>query len=127
MTNAKQVVTFGDFELDAGRRELRRSGQTVQIEPRVFDLIAHFVNCPGEIVTRDDLIRTVWRGRIVSDSAISTQINAARAALGDDGASQRMIRTIPRHGFRFEVDVSHPGSSPHPPLPDKPSLAVLPF
>ena len=127
MTNGQRVVTFGEFELDAGRGELRRSGQPVPIEPRVFDLIAHFADRPGEIVTRDDLIETVWRGRIVSDSAISTQINAARAALGDDGASQRMIRTIPRRGFRFEVDVGHSGSSPHPPLPDKPSLAVLPF
>ena len=111
MTQAKRVIIFGDFELDAGRGELRRSGQSVRVEPRVFDLIALLASRPGEIVTRDELIATVWRGRIVSDSAISTQINAARAALGDDGSLQRMIRTIPRRGFRRLVCflcISHP-------------------
>ena len=93
----------------------------------MFVLIACFADRAGEVLTRDDLIETVWGGRIVSDSAISTQINAARAALGDDGASQRVIRTAPRRGFRFEAAVGHSAPPSHPPLPDKPSLAVLPF
>ncbi len=85
------MIVFEDFELDATRGELRRDGAVVPIEPQVLDLIAHLAARAGEIVTRDELIEDVWGGRIVSDSAISTRNNAARAALGDDGTAQRLI------------------------------------
>ncbi|SDL65866.1 TolB amino-terminal domain-containing protein [Aliiruegeria lutimaris] len=90
-----------------------------------MDLIACFARNPGVVLTRDQLIDTVWGGRVVSDSAISSRINAARAALGDDGAAQRIIRTLPRRGFRFEPTVTTAGAGSA--LLAKPSIAVLPF
>lgn len=120
------VISFDDFQIDIARGELRRAGQVVPLEPQVLDLITYFASRPGIIVTRDDLIAHVWAGRIVSDSAISSRINAARAALGDDGQRQKLIKTVPRKGFRFEGAV-HAGSVPGPTTPDKPSVAVLPF
>lgn len=121
------LIAFGDFELDLTSRELRKNGDPVSVEPQVLDLVAYFATHPGEVLSRDDLIEAVWGGRIVSDSAISTRINAARNALGDSGATQGVIRTIPRRGFRFELDSTAVKSAPSLALPDKPSIAVLPF
>lgn len=119
-------IHFEDFEIDPSRGELRRDGAPVAVEPQVLDLIAYFASRPGEVVSRDDLIATVWGGRIVSDSAIASRINAARVALGDDGTAQRVIKTIPRRGFRFEPHVGE--QKPQPPRPsDRPSIVVLPF
>jgi TolB-like protein len=120
------IISFLDFQLDPGRGELRRNGVPVQVEPQVLDLIAHLASHPGKVITRDDLIEHVWAGRIVSDSAISSRINAARAALDDDGTAQRIIKTIPRRGFRFEAPVgsAKPGALKRS---QKPSIAVLPF
>jgi TolB-like protein/Flp pilus assembly protein TadD len=122
-----RIIAFDEFELDLGRSELRRNGQPVAIEPQVFDLIAYFAANPGEILTRDDLIGAVWGGRIISESTISTRINAVRNVLGDDGVAQRIIRTISRRGFRFESKTSASIGPDSVALPDKPSIAVLPF
>src|SRR5215204_3591658 len=129
------LLTFGDHRLDIERRELRRGAQRIELEPKVFDLLAFLVRNRGRVVSKDDLLDAVWDGRIVSESALTTRINAARRALGDDGASQRLIRTFNRKGVRFIGDVTetsdeapHPHEAPGPMLPpDKPSLAVLPF
>ncbi len=101
-------IRFTEFVLDQQVAELRRNSETVAVEPQVFDLIVYLAENPGKIVSRDDLIANVWRGRIVSDAAISTRINAARKALGDDGTRQAIIKTIQRRGFRFlpEVEIS---------------------
>ncbi len=100
------IVKFEDFTLDAERVELCKSGVPVTIEPQVFDLITYLATHSDHVVDRDELIANVWRGRIVSDAAISTRINAARRALEDDGRSQRVIKTVPRRGFRFIADVT---------------------
>ena len=125
------VLVFEDFRLDTARGELSRGGMPIQIEPQVLDLITHFALKPGVVISRDDLIEAVWHGRIVSDSAISSRINAARAALGDDGATQRLIKTIPKRGFRFEAEVSAGSTSlasaTRPATGGRPSIAVLPF
>jgi len=121
------ITSFDRFEVDVARGELRRDGQPVPVEPKVLDLIAYLARRPGEVISRDDLIAAVWEGRIVSDSAISSCIAAARTALGDDGAAQRLIRTIPRRGFRFVGEISSPDQPVLPALRDKPSVAVLPF
>lgn len=121
------TISFEDFEVDPVRRELRRAGAVVAIEPQVFDLIACLAAHPGHVLSRDELIAQVWGGRIVSDSAIASRINAARAALGDDGATQRRIRTVPRRGYRFEGEVQNVTATAAPLLPEKPSVAVLPF
>ena len=99
------VYRFGHFELDPARHELLDGGQPVALEPQVFDLLALLVSRAGELVSRDEIIADVWKGRIVSDAAISSRINAVRRALGDDGTRQEAVRTVPRRGFRFALPV----------------------
>jgi TolB-like protein/Tfp pilus assembly protein PilF len=128
---------FGEHSLDVDRRELRRGSEQITIEPQVFDLIVYLLRNRDRVVSRDDLIAWVWAGRIVSDSAVTTRINATRRALGDSGTAQTIIRTIQRKGVRFIADVSEDSSTatavlPAPvvepqPLSAKPSILVLPF
>jgi TolB-like protein len=130
---------FDNCFLDVERRELRRAGAVVAVEPQVFDLLVHLIRNRGHVVSKDDLIKWVWQGRIVSDSALANRINAARTAVGDSGDSQRIIRTLPRKGFRFVGEVAEETvATVTPPsglalsprklaLPDQPSIVVLPF
>ena len=96
---------FSDHVLDVDLRELTRGGESVAVEPQVFDLLVHLIENRDHVVTKDDLIETVWDGRIVSESTLTSRINAARRAVGDSGKDQAMIRTIARKGFRFVGDV----------------------
>ncbi|KRQ99489.1 winged helix-turn-helix domain-containing protein [Bradyrhizobium valentinum] len=96
---------FAEFELDLSQQELRRLGKSVHIEPQVFDLIVHLVRNHDRIVSKDELIETVWNGRIISEAALSSRINGARRALGDNGTDQLFIRTLHKRGFRFVGDV----------------------
>src|SRR5579863_4976773 len=135
---------FSDHTLNVERRELRRGGDSVAIEPQVFDLLVYLLQHRDHVVSKDDLIASVWGGRIVSDSTLTSRINAARKAVGDSGEEQRLIRTIARKGLRFVGEVRtqptanaaragaavEDGSeAPRPalPLPDRPAIAVLPF
>src|SRR5882757_3137981 len=96
---------FADHTLDTDRRELRRGAEAIAVEPQVFDLLIYLVQNRDHVVTKDDLIASVWGGRIVSDSTLTSRINAARKAVGDSGRNQKLIRTIPRRGLRFIGDV----------------------
>jgi len=96
---------FGNHLLDVARRELRRGGELITLEPQVFDLLVYLVRNRDRVVTKDDLLDSVWSGRTVSESALTTRINAARKAVGDSGEAQRLIRTSPRKGFRFIGEV----------------------
>lgn len=121
---------FADCVLDTERRELRRDGKTVPLEPQVFDLLLFFVRRPDGIVLRSELIDRIWGGRFVSDATIDSRIATARRAIGDNGSKQALIRTVPKRGFRFVVPVAvDPSveSLSQPPLPKLPSIAVLPF
>jgi TolB-like protein/cytochrome c-type biogenesis protein CcmH/NrfG len=144
---------FSDFEVDIARRELRRAGAIVHTEPQVFDLLVHLIQNRDRIVRKNELIDVIWRGRIVSETALSSRINAARRALGDNGNDQGLIRTVHKRGFRFVGDVNdgscapaatavdtvpsgqgaaHGAANPMPtgeplPLPGKPSIAILPL
>jgi|TARA_A100001391_G_scaffold63912_1_gene39826 TolB-like protein len=126
---------FEDFALDGDRRELRRGNELVPVEPQVFDLLQYLICNRNRVVSKDDLIDAVWQGRIVSDATLSSRINAARSALNDSGVTQRLIRTILRRGIRFVGAVLEEGVAaeptgselPGPSLPDRPSIAVLPF
>jgi DNA-binding winged helix-turn-helix (wHTH) protein len=133
---------FNDFALDTDRRELRRGPKLVSIAPQVFDLVEYLIRNRERVVSKDDLLASIWNGRIVSDSALNTRINAARCAIDDTGEHQRLIRTLPRKGVRFigavreerkAASVSEPEEAlaEHPSaaltLPDRPSIAVLPF
>ena len=97
---------FADHTLDTERRELLRGGEPVALQPQVFDLLVYLVQNRDRVVSKDDLIASVWGGRIVSDSTLTSRINAARTAVGDSGEDQRLIRTIPRKGLRFVGEVT---------------------
>jgi TolB-like protein/Tfp pilus assembly protein PilF len=134
---------FSDHRLDTDRRELRRGSEPIAVEPQVFDLLVYLVENRDRVVSKDDLLASIWGGRIVSDSTLTSRINAARKAVGDNGSEQKLIRTIARKGFRFVGDVRRPtggepahadpaDAGPEPPrpalpLPDRPAIAVLPF
>ena len=106
------LFSFEDFTLDVGRRELRRGAQAIALEPQVFDLLVYLIENRERVVSRDDLIASVWGGRIVSESTLASRINAARQALGDSGDAQRLIKTLQRKGIRFtgEVREEHPAA-----------------
>jgi TolB-like protein len=95
------IYQFGPFELDLARFELREGDKTCAVEPQVFSLIALLVENRERLVSKDEIIEKVWDGRIVSDAAITSRVKSARHALGDDGKSQRFIRTIHGQGYRF--------------------------
>ena len=109
---------FADHTLDTDRRELHRGAESIAVEPQVFDLLIYLVQNRDRVVSKDDLIASVWDGRIVSDSTLTSRINAARKAVGDSGEDQKLIRTIARRGFRF-VGAVHTQSSG-----DEPTRAV---
>jgi TolB-like protein len=92
---------FGQYALDADRRELHCGVDLVPVEPQVFDVLEYLIRNRERVVRRDDLLAKIWAGRIVSDSALTSRINAARAAIGDSGDEQRLIKTLPRKGIRF--------------------------
>lgn len=117
---------FGDMALDGARRELRLGSTLLPIEPQVFDLLEFLVRNRERVVSRDDLLAAVWKGRVVSDSAIDARINAARRAIGDDGEQQRWIRTIARKGFRFTGDVREEEGSRMPSSPAAAAAAGAP-
>jgi TolB-like protein/Tfp pilus assembly protein PilF len=114
------------------RRELWRGPDAVALEPQVFDLLVFLLENRDRVVSKDDLIATVWGGRVVSESTLASRINAARKAVGDSGGEQRLIRTVARKGLRFVGEVrtqqrAPPQPEPALPLPDRPAIAVLPF
>ncbi|CCE06621.1 putative transcriptional regulatory protein, HTH DNA binding domain [Bradyrhizobium sp. STM 3843] len=129
------LYSFNDFILDPGRRELRHGDSVVAMEPQVFDLLEFLIRARDRVVSRDDLLAAVWKGRIVSEATLSSRISAARAAIGDDGEAQRLIRTIPRKGFRFVGEVNEQADEPAGARSDTapargfegPAIAVLPF
>jgi len=132
---------FEDYALDTDRRELHRGADVVSVAPQVFDLLDYLIRNRERVVSKDDLINAIWNGRIVSDAALTTRLNVARNAIGDSGEEQRLIKTLPRKGFRFVGSVQeaqgpagaatadNPIEPPKPALtlPDKPSIAILPF
>src|SRR5262245_27654596 len=96
---------FGDCVLDPTRRELARGGETIHVEPQVFDLLVHLVRNRDQVISKQEMLTAVWGGRIVSESTLSNRINAARRVIGDNGEQQAFIRTVPRRGLRFVADV----------------------
>jgi TolB-like protein len=135
------LYLFEDYGLDTDRRELKKADRPVAVQPQVFDLLAFLIAHRDRVVTKDQIIDAVWNGRVVSESTLTSRINAARSAIGDSGEQQRLIRTASRKGFRFIGAVREPGSTearatppegalPVAQAPDKPprlSLVVLPF
>ena len=99
--NGSLRYLFEGFALDTDRRELQRGADVVSVAPQVFDLLDYLIRNRERVVTKDDLISAIWNGRIVSDAALTTRLNIARGVIGDTGHEQRLIKTLPRKGFRF--------------------------
>jgi TolB-like protein len=140
---------FENCALDTDRRELHRDSTCVALEPQVFDLLVYLIEHRSRVVSKDELLASIWQGRIVSESALFNRINAARKAIGDTGEQQRLIKTLPRKGIRFvgearedetAVETAHlktnrfANGNPKTreetvslTLPERPSIAVLPF
>ena len=137
--------TFGSYRLDPDRRELTRGSNTIALGPRAFDLLLYLVQHSARVVSKQELLHVIWGGRIVSESTMTSHINAVRNALGDSGSEQRLVRTVARKGFRFVADVrvidrpnqtglpgqdfaaATPLPSSAPKVDGRPSIAVMPF
>ena len=118
-------IRFDDCDIDTAAFELRRGGNICAVEPQVLELLIYLARHPDRLITKDDLIRDVWGGRLVSDSTLASRIKSARRAIGDDGAQQRRIKTVHGRGVRFfggGIGPGKPASEPHWPV-----IAVLPF
>jgi adenylate cyclase len=121
---------FEDYILDTERCELRRGPVLLAVEPQVFDLLVFLVRNCDRVVSKDDLLASVWGGRIVSESTLASRINAARRVIGDTGAQQRLIRTIIGKGVRFvgkAREQQDTDQSVIPPVVPRLSIVVLPF
>jgi TolB-like protein/Tfp pilus assembly protein PilF len=139
------IYAFGSMELDLAKVELRDNGETRSIEPQVFALIAYLAEHRDRMVSRNELFEKLWEGRVVSDSALASRIKSARRALGDDGRTQAIIKTVHGKGLRFVADVevrhARPAAVPlaiseapenitpeaGPDVLSRPSIAILPF
>ena len=132
---------FENYTFDTDLRELRRGAEIIPLAPQVFDLLDYLIRNRQRVVSKDDLIRAIWNGRAVSEAALTTRLNAVRSALADNGESQRLIKTLPRKGFRFvgavqedeQGSVAQAGSAAHTTSVEAQSCAprlsivVLPF
>ena len=124
------LYLFEDYTLDTDRRELRRGTALLSMEPQVFDLLVFLVGNRDRVVSKDDLLASVWGGRIVSESTLASRINAARRIIGDSGEQQRLIRTTIGKGVRF-VGKAHEQQDTDqfaaPTIMPRLSIVVLPF
>ncbi len=132
---------FEEYAFDTDRRELQRGADVIPVAPQVFDLLDFLIRNRERVVSKGDLVDAIWKGRAVSDAALTTRLNVARSAIGDSGEQQRLIKTLPRKGFRFVgsvLEAQEPGYAavtgdrlerPNPALrlPEEPSIAILPF
>jgi len=133
----KLLLQFSNLTLDTDRRELKGAEGAIHVEPQVFDLLLYFARNTNRVISKDELIEHVWKGRIVSDAALNSRINSARRAIGESGQKQTLIRTVARRGFLFAAEVATRTASAARDAtlvepskltpPDKPSIAVLPF
>ena len=135
------IYRFGAFRIDTEAHELRAGDVAVAVEPQVFALLKLLIENRERLVDKDEIVEQIWKGRIVSDSAIASRVKSARRAIGDDGVAQRLIRTVPKVGFRFvaetevlsvspallSLQVEPEEREPAEVQGGRPSIAVLPF
>ena len=132
---------FENYVLDTELRELHRGAEAIPIAPQVFDLLEYLIRNRDRVVAKDELIESIWDGRAVSDSALTTRLNVLRNAIRDSGEDRRLLKTLPRKGFRFVGAIREDDGRRSLPAGDlageetghthalsgKPSIAVLPF
>jgi TolB-like protein len=129
------IYRFNDFSLDTSQFHLTLSGNPVSMEPLVLDLLVYLIEHCDRVVTRDELFENLWKGKIVTDAALGARIKDARRAVGDSGNKQSVIKTIHGRGYQFVARLHESVNiietlieeSDFLSLPDKPSIAVLPF
>ena len=133
------IYQFGKFAIDTRNYQLLNDGTEVELEPKVFDLLNYLIVNREKLVTRDELFENLWSGQIVSDTSLSNQIKVARRAIGDDGKSQSIIKTVHGRGYQFiaetdEIETqenaarqSHRQVAREKHSDSRPSIAVLPF
>ncbi len=121
------IYAFDIFELDTGKAELRKGGAVVAVEPQVFQLLVFLAENADRLVSKEEIAKTIWAGRVVSDSAISSRIKSARQVLGDDGTAQKFIKTVHGRGLRFIERVKRVGGGePSEPPPSDSAIAAAP-
>jgi len=106
------IYVFGAYEFDTDRRVLHLAGMPVDLEPKVFDLLAYLIQHHDQFVSRDKLYAQLWSQQFVSEAALTYCISEARKAVGDNGRAQRVIKTVHGRGYRFIAPVAKrlPGS-----------------
>ncbi|HET7883842.1 MAG TPA: winged helix-turn-helix domain-containing tetratricopeptide repeat protein [Acetobacteraceae bacterium] len=131
---ASEEISFGRFQLDLARPELRRDGQPVPLHRRALGILCVLAEAKGEIVRKDDLIARLWPGRIVEEGNLHVHVSALRKSLDEHGEGHSFVVTVPGRGYRLAHLASLRSGQPTEgslppqlPLPDKPSIAVLPF
>jgi pimeloyl-ACP methyl ester carboxylesterase/DNA-binding winged helix-turn-helix (wHTH) protein len=117
---------FDNFVLDTQRYELRNGDEVVRVEPQVFDVLTQLVGNHERCVTKEELFDAVWGGKFVGEAALTSRIKAARRALGDDGESQRFIRTVRGRGYQFVATVTGAGPPATSSRDDAPLAAAEP-
>ena len=124
-------ISFGRFRFDPGLRELQRDGEPVKLHRRALDILCALATAKGKVVGKDDLMARLWPGRIVEEGNIHVHVSALRKALDEHGEGHSYVVTVPGRGYRLAGLAGSPEAVPSAaqglPLPDKPSIAVLPF
>ena len=133
------IFQFDQITLDTAQYRLCAAGEPVAVEPQVFDLLSYLIENRQRVVSRDELLEKLWKGKVVTDAALGVCLKDARRAVGDTGGRQSIIKTIHGRGYQFIADVAEIGAgafaagdkakvAPDSLLPaDKPSVAILPF
>ncbi|HEY0178872.1 MAG TPA: transcriptional regulator, partial [Dokdonella sp.] len=120
-----QVVRFGNCTVNVALRTILRDGAPVAVAPLVFDCLAYLIRHRDRAVGRDELVAAVWGKVEVSDAALAKTILTARRAIGDDGETQRYLRTVPRFGYRWTAETRE-GDSAEPEAPVAASAPAVP-
>jgi DNA-binding winged helix-turn-helix (wHTH) protein len=103
------LFQFDNFGIDIDRRQLRGAGGVIHVEPQVSDLLLYFSQNPNRVINKNELIRQIWEGRVISDATLNSRMNSARRAVGDTGKKQALIRTVQRRGFFVKDNHSFQG------------------
>ena len=126
-------VRFGPYCLDLKRRQLLHEGTFVKLGNRALDILCLLVSANGNLITKDELLARVWPDAVVEENNIHVHVSALRKALDQEQAGQTYVVTVPGRGYRFiSLEAVSPDGAKadialNPVVPDKPSIAVLPF
>jgi adenylate cyclase len=124
-SSAAKALRFDRFTIDLARARLCADGRDIELRPKSFDVLRYLAENAGRLIAKDEIVSAIWPNVLVTDDSLTRCMSDVRIALGD--AEQRIVKTVPRRGYLFAVPVSLPPTHTGPPLPDRPSIAVLPF